>query len=375
MAGLYLHIPFCKQACTYCDFHFSTSMQSREELVAALITEIKLQADYLPSKTLDTIYFGGGTPSLLSVDELERIFDQIQQYFTINIGAEITLEANPDDLSIAYLRKLRHTHVNRLSIGIQSFREQDLKMMNRAHTAKQAERVVPEAADTGFENLSIDLIYGIPDLKMDGWKKNLDKAIALPVNHLSCYCLTVEPRTALAWQVEKGISKAVDDDEAANQYEWLIEKTEVAGILWYEISNFAKPGFESRHNSNYWKGIPYLGIGPSAHSYNGKNRQWNIRNNPLYIKSINDKKVPFEEEFLTNEQRFNETILTSLRTRKGLTKEAILKVAADDSWKKIKSQAEIKIANGLMIEKDNSLQLTVKGLLLADAIAAEFFLL
>ena len=375
MAGLYLHIPFCKQACTYCDFHFSTSMNHREELVSALISEIKFQVDYLPEKNLDTIYFGGGTPSLLTMDELERIFESIQHFFTISSDAEITLEANPDDLSANYLRKLRHTVINRLSIGIQSFRDEDLKLMNRAHTAKQAERVVPEAADIGFENLSVDLIYGIPDLKMQGWKKNLDTALALPVNHLSCYCLTVEPRTALAWQVQKGLSKAVDDDEAANQYEWLIEKTEIAGIPWYEISNFGKPGFESRHNSNYWNGIPYLGIGPSAHSFNGRKRQWNIRNNPLYIKSINEGKVPFEEEFLTTEQRFNETVLTSLRTRKGLSKESVIKVAGDDAWKKLKSQAEIKIENGLMVEKENNFQLTIKGLLLADAIASEFFLL
>ncbi|MEI7670074.1 MAG: radical SAM family heme chaperone HemW, partial [Pseudomonadota bacterium] len=332
MAGLYLHIPFCKQACTYCDFHFSTSMQQREELVDSLIKEIKFQADYLPEKKLDTIYFGGGTPSLLTIDELERIFESIQQYFTISSNAEITLEANPDDLTANYLCKLRHTPINRLSIGIQSFRDEDLKMMNRAHNAKQAKRVVPEAADMGFENLSVDLIYGIPDLKMEDWKKNLDTAIALPVNHLSCYCLTVEPRTALAWQVQKGISKAVDDDEAANQYEWLIEKTEIAGIPWYEVSNFGKPGFQSRHNSNYWNGIPYLGIGPSAHSFNGRNRQWNIRNNPLYIKSINEGKVPLEAESLTTEQRFNETVLTSLRTRKGLSKESIEKVAGDDAW-------------------------------------------
>lgn len=339
-----------------------------------MLKEISLQAEYLPSNNLDTIYFGGGTPSLLSSDNLERIFEQIQNHFTINPGAEITLEANPDDLTVTYLRKLRHTMVNRLSIGIQSFRDADLKMMNRAHDSKQAERVVPEAADTGFENLSVDLIYGIPDLKMEGWKKNLDKALALPVNHLSCYCLTVEPRTTLAWQVAKGISKAVDDDEAASQYEWLIERTETAGVPWYEISNFAKPGFESRHNSNYWNNIPYLGIGPSAHSFNGKTRQWNVRNNPLYIQSLSSGKLPFEEEILTQEQRFNETVLTSLRTRKGLTASAIRNIACDDVWKNLLQQAQSKIEMGLIKINGESLQLTIKGLLFADAIASEFFI-
>jgi len=374
MAGIYLHIPFCRQACHYCDFHFSTSHKNKGEFVASLLKEIELRRDYLQGEKIETIYFGGGTPSLLSTDEIARIIDRLQEHHDLSEVKEITLEANPDDLTATYLRKLRHTPVNRLSIGIQSFRDEDLKLMNRAHDSRQALRCVPEAADIGFENITIDLIYGIPGLTMSDWKRNLETAHQLPVNHLSSYCLTVEPKTALAFQVKKGTIPAVDDDAAADQFDYLIEYTEAAGMPWYEVSNFAKPGFESKHNSSYWTGARYLGLGPSAHSFNGKNRSWNVKSNAGYIQQINENRLPSEEETLTSEERFNEVVLTSLRTRKGLTLSDIRKYANENTLKLILEKCRQKSDLGLLIINDENIVLTRKGLLFADAIASEFFI-
>ncbi|CAN5536513.1 radical SAM family heme chaperone HemW [soil metagenome] len=373
MAGIYLHIPFCKQACHYCDFHFSTSLKHSEDLVKALLAEIKLQEHFLEGEKINTVYFGGGTPSILKIEALEEIFDQLHRYFQIAKDAEITLEANPDDLTAAYLRKLRHTPVNRLSIGVQSFHEADLKAMNRAHNSAQALRCVPEAADLGFENLSIDLIYGIPGSGMQGWQENVKQALQLPVDHLSCYCLTVEAGTALAWQVKKGLTPAVDEDEAASQFEWLLEITETAGIPWYEISNFSKPGRESRHNTAYWNGVPYLGVGPSAHSFNGNIRQWNVKNNPVFIREINKGIIPMEKEILTSLQQFNELILTSLRTRKGLTAESIRKLGGEEAWKELKEQASPLAERGQLIIDSENIRVSTKGMLFADALASSLF--
>lgn len=350
-------------------------MRYKDDVIAAMLSEITLQKDFLNGASLDTIYFGGGTPSLMAADVLNVFFDKINELFFVNANAEITLEANPDDLTATYIRTLRHTPVNRLSIGIQSFREEDLKMMNRAHTAKQSLRCVPEAADIGFENLSVDLIYGIPFSNMDNWKKNVEQALQFPVNHLSCYCLTVEDRTKLAKQVADGIILPVNDDDAATQYEYLLNITEAAGIPWYEISNFAKPGFESKHNTSYWKGIPYLGIGPSAHSYNGEFRQSNVRSNTAYIQSLEKKIIPFEKETLTQEQKFNEIILTSLRTRKGITLTQLRTLFGTTVTDKLIDQSQQNIERGLMQMENDNLRLTAKGLLFADAIAAKFFII
>ncbi|MFM7014851.1 MAG: radical SAM family heme chaperone HemW, partial [Bacteroidota bacterium] len=299
MAGIYLHIPFCKQACFYCDFHFSINQDKKSELVTALLIEAAMRKNEIGSEPIKTVYFGGGTPSLLSADAIQRIFDTLAEHYNLSALEEVTLEANPDDLTATYLRELRHTPVNRLSIGIQSFRDSDLKLMNRAHDAKQALRCVPESTDIGIENISIDLIYGIPGLSMHDWEQNLQTAIALPISHLSSYCLTVEPKTKLAKLVSSGELPNVNDDLAASHFETLIETTEAAGIPWYEVSNFAKLGMESKHNSSYWSGEKYIGLGPGAHSFDGQKRSWNIKSNTGYIQKIEKKQLPSESELLT----------------------------------------------------------------------------
>jgi oxygen-independent coproporphyrinogen-3 oxidase len=374
MAGIYLHIPFCKQACFYCDFHFSVNQDKKSDLVDALLKEALIRKEEVNNEPIKTIYFGGGTPSLLSTDALLRIFDTLAENYNLSALQEVTLEANPDDLTAAYLRELRHTPVNRLSIGIQSFRDSDLKMMNRAHDAKQALRCVPESTDIGIENISIDLIYGIPGLSLDEWNKNLQTALALPINHLSSYCLTVEPRTKLAKLVSSGELPNVNDDLAAGHFEMLIETTEAAGIPWYEVSNFAKPGMESKHNSSYWSGERYVGLGPGAHSFDGIKRSWNIKSNTGYIQHINKGQLPSESEVLTAEEKFNEFVLTALRTRKGLSLEKIKQLCDDLKFSEIKETVHQKEQLGLLNIQSNHVILTTKGLLFADAIASELFI-
>ena len=374
MAGIYLHIPFCKQACHYCDFHFSVNQDKKNDLVAALLKEASIRKEELQNEPIKTIYFGGGTPSLLSADTLLRIFDTLAENYNLSALQEVTLEANPDDLAATYLRELRHTPVNRLSIGIQSFREVDLKLMNRAHDAKQALRCVPESADIGFENISIDLIYGIQGLSQADWIKNLNTAFDLPIAHLSSYCLTVEPKTKLAKLVSSGELPAVNDESAANHFETLIEMTEAAGIPWYEVSNFAKPGMESKHNSSYWANEHYVGLGPGAHSFNGVKRSWNVSSNTAYIQQIDKNVLPSESEVLTSEEKFNEYLLTALRTRKGLSFTELNNRCDSAKINEIKAVLQEKATLGLAtIHKDGAV-LTTKGLLFADAIASSLFI-
>jgi len=374
MAGIYIHIPFCKQACSYCDFHFSTSHKSLPDLVDSIIKEINLRKEYLRNEGIETIYFGGGTPSLLPIEYIDRIFESIYTNFAVSNAAEITMEANPDDLTTSYIRSIKHTPINRLSIGIQSFDDAHLIEMNRAHNSKQALRCVPEVMDMGIEDVSIDLIYGIQGMGMLGWKKNVEIALNLPINHLSSYCLTVEPKTILAYKIANGSSVAVNDEDAVSQYEYLLEVTEAAGIPWYEVSNFSKPGKASKHNSSYWEGIPYLGIGPSAHSFDGKSRQWNIKSNSAYIQQLTTGKIPAEIEILNSKDKFNENILTSLRTRKGLSLMAIRNLNNEEEFKRILLIASNKAHQQLLTISDEKIVLTRKGLLFADAIAAEFFI-
>jgi oxygen-independent coproporphyrinogen-3 oxidase len=374
MAGIYIHIPFCKQACSYCDFHFSTSQKSLPELVDSIIKEINLRKEYLSNEGIETIYFGGGTPSLLPIEYIDRIFESIYTNFSVSNAAEITMEANPDDLTTSYIRSIRHTPINRLSIGIQSFDDAHLIEMNRAHNAKQALRCVPEVMDMGIEDVSIDLIYGIQGMGMLGWEKNIEIALNLPINHLSSYCLTVEPKTLLAHKIAKGSSLPINDEDAVSQYEYLLDVTEAAGIPWYEVSNFSKPGKASKHNSSYWKGTPYLGIGPSAHSFDGKSRQWNIKSNSAYIQQLTAGKIPAEIEILNSKDKFNENILTSLRTRKGLSLMAIRNLNNEEEFKRILLIASNKAHQQLLTISDEKIVLTRKGLLFADAIAAEFFI-
>lgn len=375
MAGIYLHIPFCKQACHYCDFHFTTSQRGKPELLDAMLREIEMRKEEMSGQVIDTIYFGGGTPSLLTHTELMRFFDAIYSRFEVNPAAEVTLEANPDDLSKEQLKMFRNTPVNRFSIGIQSFREQDLKAMNRAHTSAQAERCTLDAADTGFENLSVDLIFGLPDLSMEAWMENVKMALALPITHVSCYGLTIEPKTALAWQINKGMVKIPDDELAAAQYQWLLDMAEDSGFPWYEISNFAQPGFESKHNTSYWKGIPYFGIGPSAHSYNGTIRSWNVSSNAVYVKEMQEGRRAAETESLDESGRFHELVLTSLRVRNGLSVTDIRNRYGNDVHRSLLEAAQGYIEQDWLIHRDDRLKLSRQGLLFADKITSDLFVI
>ena len=373
MPGLYLHIPFCKKACHYCNFHFSTSLKQKEAMVDAICAELDLQKNYLDGQPLTSIYFGGGTPSLLEINELEKIFFKIQQNFDWQPGAEITLEANPDDLYAEKLADLKaHTPVNRLSIGVQSFFEEDLRWMNRAHDAREARSAIENALKTGFENLTIDLIYGSPSTSDDRWEANLDIALAYPVHHLSCYSLTVEEGTALHHFVKKNKSLPPDEAQSARQFERLMYRTQAAGFEHYEISNFAKPGFRARHNSSYWLGEPYLGIGPAAHSFDKKSRQWNVANNAIYIKSLSENKVPSESESLTTTMIYNEYILTRLRTAWGCLLDEI-----DAIGPQYKNYFLVNIQPFLTDKSvelmDKKFLLSNKGKLMADSISVALF--
>lgn len=338
----------------------------------ALLLEVERQQDYLDGEELESIYLGGGTPSLLSVGELDLLFQQVQRFHQIADGAEITLEANPDDLSRDKLKALRKTPINRLSIGIQSFLEEDLKFMNRAHSAEEAEHCIDLALEQGFTALTVDLIYGTPTLSHDQWELNLQKVFEKPVQHLSCYCLTVEPKSALDHFVKTGQAKAVDEEQAAHQFERLIAASKTAGFEQYEISNFARDGYYAIHNSNYWKGKKYLGIGPSAHSFNGVSRQWNIANNNQYIRAISSGELPYEVEQLSIDQRYNEYIMTGLRTIWGCEISRIHEFSSKHALHfKDKAQAFIQAEN--MEEKAGNYRLTEAGRLLADHIAMELF--
>jgi oxygen-independent coproporphyrinogen-3 oxidase len=373
MAGIYLHIPFCKQACYYCNFHFSTSLAQKDALVDSLLQEMKLRQLYLQGQRVNTLYFGGGTPSLLSESDLQRLMEQLHRLFTISPQAEITLEANPDDLTPEKLHTLKAAGINRLSIGIQSFHEADLRWMNRAHNSQQAQDCIQHAREAGFENLSIDLIYGGPTLSDEGWEQNVQQAIVLGVPHLSCYALTVEPGTALDSFVKKHKVPPVDPDKAARHFELLMQWLAEAGYEHYEISNFALPGWYSRHNSSYWKGEHYLGLGPSAHSFNGSSRQWNVSNNSVYINGIREGKVPFEQERLTPDMQLNEYIMTSLRTAAGCDLQLVAEQYGDDRRRQLETGSREFILSGKMVRRGNALVLTGEGRLFADGIAAQLF--
>jgi oxygen-independent coproporphyrinogen III oxidase len=364
MAGIYIHIPFCRQACHYCNFHFATSLHYKNDFILALLKEIELQKEYPGKESIKTIYFGGGTPSLCSKEELRSIITALQTTFVIKKDAEITIETNPDDISEENLSDWKELGINRLSIGIQSFFEEDLIWMNRAHTAKQAINSL-HLAKSYFDNITIDLIYGTPALTNEKWKQNVETAISLSIPHLSCYALTVESKTPLDKMIKQHKSEDINPDKQSEQFLLLMQWLEDAGYEHYEISNFAKPGRRSLHNGAYWQQKRYLGLGPSAHSYNGISRQWNVSNNTTYIASINKSIIPFEKEVLSKNQQLNEYIMTSLRTREGLNLEITGNVLLD------KSQQFI--ARGLMTLENNFLTLTREGKLLADGIASEFF--
>ena len=372
MGGIYIHIPFCKKACHYCNFHFSTTLHRMPEMMKAIGKEAELRKDYVTEK-VDTIYFGGGTPSLFTHNEVGNMIELFREFFLVDAPAEITLEANPDDISEASLSAWKKAGINRLSIGIQSFFEEDLLWMNRAHTALQSIQSIEMAQAAGFHNISIDLIYGRPGLTNENWKQNIQTTLSLKIPHLSCYALTVEPNTALEKMIATHQSSNVDEDKQALHFSILCQELDAAGYEHYEISNFALPGFRSQHNSSYWQGKPYLGLGPSAHSFNGKCRQWNVSNNRLYLQSIENGQVPFEIEWLTETQQFNEYIMTALRTIEGISLERIKADWGEEKTLALNLAALKYLQNGGLQINDNYLRLTVSGKFLADGIAADLF--
>lgn len=373
MAGIYIHIPYCKQKCHYCNFYSVASRSTLPALVDAIGREASLQRSYLRGQTIDTIYFGGGTPSLLNESELGYLFDAVAAGFTLSGNAEITLEANPDDITPGLLKTWKNMGINRLSIGVQSFNDKDLIYLNRVHNAERAHRCLTDARDAGFENLTIDLIFGIPTLDDEGWMRNISLASETGIPHISAYALTVEPKTALDLLIRKGRVAAVDELQTARQFEMLMYALEQKGYLHYEISNYCLPGRYALHNTAYWKGHHYLGLGPSAHSYNGESRQWNVSSLDAYIKGINQQKPDFEVEFLDVSQQYNEYVMTGLRTIWGCN--------PDDIGSKFgKAYAENFIRNAARwidrgcVSADSGLYtLTREGKLLADGIAADLF--
>jgi oxygen-independent coproporphyrinogen III oxidase len=369
--GIYVHIPFCKQACTYCNFHFSTQLVHMPEMAQAIDQEIRLRHNYLGHNNIDTIYFGGGTPGIMPANLLQEILDGIHKQFIVNTNAEITIEVNPDDMHLHALKDLKTLGFNRLSVGIQSFYEQDLKWMNRAHNSKQAEQCIDDARTVGFDNFSADLIYGFEGLSDDHFINNLNKLYALQVPHLSCYNLTVEPKTALYHQVQTGQSTAPTTEQGAHQFNLLMQWAAEHKYEHYEISNFALPNKQAVHNTNYWNNAPYLGLGPGAHSFNGNSRQWNIAHNAKYIAQIQEGKVPAEVEELTRENKINEYILTKLRTSKGLD---ISWLQANVSASELKDILDIvKRNSNCFVHNSNCILLSDEGKLFADAMAAQMF--
>lgn len=373
MAGIYIHIPFCKQACYYCDFHFSTNQSLREEVICAISNELAIQQHYLQGEEIETIYFGGGTPSLLSEGELGMILNSIYKHYSINSQPEITLEANPDDLTKEKIQVLKEIGINRVSLGIQSFHDTILKFLNRAHNGKEALRCVLQLREAGIYNLSIDLIHSIPDQDDLMLMQNLEQVIKLAPQHISVYSLTIEDKTVFGKWALRGKIKAVQESQSANQFEMVMDTLTQSGYQHYEISNFCLPGFASKHNSSYWQQKKYLGVGPSAHSFNGETRQFNVSNNHLYLNSMREGKLSFEREILSRENKINEYILTSLRTDRGCNLSYLTNTYHYDLRKINSDYIQSLLNEGYVTLIHDILLLTRKGKLLADKIAADLF--
>ncbi len=374
MAGIYLHIPFCKKLCFYCDFYHIISKGDHSLLVDALVKEAAVRKDYLGNEIVSTIYLGGGTPSVLTVQELGIILQQIRNQYRVGEDCEITVELNPDDVNPDYLAGLKHLNFNRISLGVQSWRDIDLKMLNRRHDSAQAKKALSEILDSGFENISIDLIYGIPGMSPDEWASILDYTFSLDIKHLSAYHLTFEKGTVFGKMLEKGLIEEVDEEESIALFNILIEKAEAAGFMHYEISNFCKPGYLSLHNSNYWKQVNYVGLGPSAHSFNGYSRQWNVRDLKVYIKSVNAGKPFYEQEELDLKARFNEYVMTSLRTMWGIDLDYIERTFEKEGYDYIVNLAGKFKDYGLLKQDNNYLVLTNQGKFISDNIISEFMI-
>ncbi|HYG04406.1 MAG TPA: radical SAM family heme chaperone HemW [Chryseosolibacter sp.] len=375
MAGVYVHIPFCKQACYYCDFHFSTNSSDQDKMTDAICRELGLRSDYLGGEALETIYLGGGTPSLLSSTNLERIMQSIRLHYPAKEVIEATCEANPDDLTKENLYVLKQLGFNRLSIGIQTFNDDILQFLNRAHSSKVAINSYMDAREAGFANISVDLIYALPGQSEADWIRNVNMCLDLHPEHISAYSLTIEEKTVFGKWVKAGRLKAPPDSVAAHHLEMLVEKLTNAGYEHYEVSNFAKPGYFSKHNSNYWRQQKYIGVGPSAHSYNGTSRQYNISNNALYIKALLENKIPAEKELLTRNDQVNEFIMTSLRTQWGCDHTQLKELYSYDILAENSDYISDLISNEMAFWQNGSLTLTRKGILLADKIASDLFLI
>ncbi len=380
MSGIYIHIPFCKQACHYCDFHFSTSMKKKDDMVLALAKEIGMRKNELldsarsDNEIVETIYFGGGTPSVLSNDEINFLISEVYKNYKVVENPEITLETNPDDLSAERILELSKSPINRLSIGIQSFYEEDLKMMNRAHNSAEAKKCLEEATKY-FDNISLDLIYGIPGMSDEMWKKNIQTALDFGIPHISSYALTVEPKTALSKLIQTGKVAEPQDEAASNHFMILVEMLQKNGFIHYELSNFGKENYFSKNNSAYWLGKKYIGIGPSAHSYDGEKRGWNIANNSLYLKAIQNDELPIETETLTISDRYNEYIMTGLRTIWGVSLERIEKEFGSEYLNYLLEQSQKFLNDDLLSIENNILKPTLKGKFLTDGIASDLFYL
>jgi oxygen-independent coproporphyrinogen-3 oxidase len=374
MSGIYIHIPFCKQACHYCDFHFSTSIKKKEEMVLALAKEIRMRKNESENEVVETIYFGGGTPSVLTSEEINFLIQEVYKNYKVVENPEITLEANPDDLSTERILELSKSKINRLSIGIQSFFEDDLKMMNRAHDSAEAKKCLEEATKY-FDNISIDLIYGVPGMSNEKWKKNIETALSFGIPHISSYALTVEPKTALKKLIQTGKITAPQDEVAQEHFMILVEMLEANGFIHYELSNFGKKNYFSKNNSAYWLGKKYIGIGPSAHSYDGVSRSWNVSNNPIYLKSILENKLPNEVEVLSIADHYNEYVMTGLRTIWGVSLERVEKEFGMEYLDYLTKQARKFLDDELLFIKNDILKPTKKGKFLTDGIASDLFYL
>ena len=373
MSGIYIHIPFCKQACHYCDFHFSTSLKKKDEMVLALAKEIAMRKSEFQNEVVETIYFGGGTPSILETADLKLLIDEVYANYNVSENPEITVEANPDDLSEERIIELSKNKVNRLSIGIQSFFEDDLKLMNRAHNSAEAKKCL-EIATEYFGNISIDLIYGVPEMSNEKWLANIETALSFNVPHISSYALTVEPKTALYTFIKKGIIPQPDDEVAQEHFHLLVDKLEENGFVHYELSNFGKENYFSKNNSSYWLGKKYIGIGPSAHSYDGISRSWNVSNNTIYLKAIAENQLPSETEILTQTDRYNEYVMTGLRTIWGISLDRIETEFGKSYLDYLNKQAAKYIEDHLLFIDENILR-TTKSKFLTDGIASDLFML
>lgn len=372
MAGIYVHIPFCKKRCSYCDFHFSTTFSSyREKLIGAICSELEIRKSELHGALIETVYFGGGTPSLLTKEELASIMSTIRNQFQLSDNPEITFEVNPDDATAENLADWKELGINRLSIGLQSFQETDLAWMNRSHSTQQGEMAVRLAQAKGFNNISIDLIYGLPELSNEQWVAHLNQALKLNVQHISSYCLTIEPKTALNHFVASGKLSRPTEDQQSEQFDLLVSTLAHEGFEQYEISNFAKDQKYAKHNSAYWNFSPYLGVGPSAHSFNGHQRRWNVANNTKYYQQVGKNQDWFELENLTESEKWNEYFLTGLRTKWGILKNNIQEMGGLNPSELTLMDTYLK--NEWILEANEYFVLTEKGKLQADGIASSFF--